>query len=174
MLVVGLGNPGAKYHGTRHNAGFTVLNRVAERLNAPPFQDRCDGAFATVRPGFGLFKPMTFMNLSGGPVRAAMRFLNVAASHVLVIHDELDLPYGSIVSQMGGNSGGHKGVQSVVEHCSDAFARVRVGIGRPSRGESIVGYVLAPWADPDAAIERAAGIVLELIATAAQPQAAAQ
>src|SRR5690606_11901524 len=95
LLVVGLGNPGPKYERNRHNVGFMVVDRLAGRLGAPPFRDKFGGVFTrTASPDLVLLKPMTFMNLSGESVQQAMKFFKVELAEVLVVHDELDLPFG--------------------------------------------------------------------------------
>lgn len=152
LLVVGLGNPGAKYAKNRHNVGFMVVDRLAEKLKAPAFREKFHGEFSKVAsPELVLLKPLTFMNLSGESVQAAMKFFKAELKDVLVIHDELDLAYGENRLKLGGGTAGHNGLKSMLQHCGgDGFARVRVGIGRP-RGEDVVSHVLGDFS----AIERA-------------------
>ncbi len=145
LLVVGLGNPGQKYAATRHNVGFMVVDRLAERLKAGPFREKFAGAFVRMTdPDVGLLKPQTFMNLSGQSVQQAMQFFKVELKDVLVIHDELDLPFGECRLKQGGGAAGHNGLRSIMQHCGgEGFLRLRVGIGRP-RGEG-VSHVLGDF-----------------------------
>jgi PTH1 family peptidyl-tRNA hydrolase len=149
LLVVGLGNPGAKYQNNRHNVGFMVLDRVAERLKAPAFREKFNGEFSRVpEPDVVLLKPLTYMNLSGESVQAAMKFFKVALKDVLVLHDELDLPYGENRLKLGGGTAGHNGLKSMLQHCGgDGFARLRIGIGRPrgAGGDAVVSHVLGDF-----------------------------
>ena len=149
-LIVGLGNPGAKYAKNRHNVGFMVIERLAERLNAPAFREKFAGEFARVAsPELVLLKPMTFMNVSGESAQAAMKFFKSALKEVIVVHDELDLPYGEVRLKAGGGTAGHNGLKSMLQHCGgDGFSRVRVGIGRPRSekgGDAVVSHVLGDF-----------------------------
>jgi len=152
LLVVGLGNPGAKYAKNRHNVGFMVVDRVAERLGAPAFREKFSGVFTRVpSPDVALLKPLTYMNVSGTSVQAAMKFFKVSLADVLVIHDELDLAYGECRLKLGGGTAGHNGLKSMLQHCGgDGFARLRVGIGRP-RGEDVVAHVLGDFSSSERA-----------------------
>ncbi len=160
QLVVGLGNPGAKYAHNRHNVGFMVLDRVAERLRAPAYREKFAGLFTRVAsPELVLLKPMTFMNVSGESVQQAMKFFKTPLKDLVVIHDELDLAYGDNRLKLGGGTAGHNGLKSIVQHCGgDSFARVRVGIGRPraeergAKGEHVVGHVLSDFSASERAI----------------------
>jgi PTH1 family peptidyl-tRNA hydrolase len=144
-LVVGLGNPGAKYAGNRHNVGFMVVERLAERLKAGAFREKFSGEFTRVSsPDAVLLKPMTFMNLSGESIQQAMQFFKVALKDVIVVHDELDLAYGDNRIKLGGGTAGHNGLKSTVQHVGDGFVRLRVGIGRP-RGSDAVPHVLGDF-----------------------------
>jgi PTH1 family peptidyl-tRNA hydrolase len=154
LLVVGLGNPGAKYERNRHNVGFMVVDRLGERWKAPPFREKFSGLLARVAsPDVVLLKPQTFMNVSGQAVQQAMKFFKVELRDVLVIHDELDLPFGESRLKLGGGTAGHNGLKSMLQHCAgDGFARLRVGIGRPAGprssekpGTDVVGHVLGDF-----------------------------
>lgn len=151
-LIVGLGNPGDEYLGTRHNIGREVVGALAER----------GGAKWTKGPGGKLLWakgerqrlviPETFMNLSGGAVRGFVRFFKILPEAMIVVHDDLDLPFGDIRVSMGGSSGGHRGIESIaIELGNDAFWRLRVGIGRPSpvarEPEEISRYVLGKFTE---------------------------
>jgi peptidyl-tRNA hydrolase, PTH1 family len=156
LLVVGLGNPGAKYANNRHNVGFMLVDRVAGRMNAPAFRDKFNGEFSRVpSPDVVLLKPLTYMNLSGESVQAAMKFFKVGLKDVLVLHDELDLAFGDNRLKIGGGTAGHNGLKSMVQHCGgDGFARLRIGIGRPRNdigGDSVVNHVLGDFSSSERA-----------------------
>jgi len=152
-LIVGLGNPGPKYRYTRHNAGFLVLEKVARSIGPPIEQGtRFNGQTTTIRHSettIVLLAPMTFMNRSGESVAEAIDGLGLAPDDILVIYDCLDLPLGRLRLRMRGSSGGHRGMESIIDclGVSD-FPRLRVGIGRPEHGETI-DYVLSPWTEEE-------------------------
>ncbi|GAB4301383.1 MAG: aminoacyl-tRNA hydrolase [Desulfuromonadia bacterium] len=147
-LIAGLGNPGPKYQGTRHNAGFMVLDRFAHDLSIPLSRKQFSGEYG--QGGYDgvtlhLLKPLTYMNLSGRSVAEAVRFFRLPVDRLIVIHDEIDLPFGHIRVKEGGGHGGHNGLRSLIQELSSAeFIRIRVGIGR-SPGEDTAGYVLSPF-----------------------------
>jgi PTH1 family peptidyl-tRNA hydrolase len=145
FLLVGLGNPGPQYLWTRHNAGFMVLDRFAARHGVTVSRKNFGGLTAeTSLEGtrLVLLKPQTFMNLSGRSVAAAARFHKVPAERIVVIHDDLDLPYGSARLKEGGGHGGHNGLRSIVQELgTSSFLRLRVGIDR-SPYPDVAGYVL--------------------------------
>lgn len=147
-LVVGLGNPGSKYQNHRHNVGFMVVERLAQQHAREPFRDKFQGQFAKGAVGaaeFGLLKPLTFMNLSGQSTQKALAFFKVELARLIVIHDELDLPFGTVRVKLGGGAAGHNGIKSIVQCCGGPdFVRVRVGIGRP-RSASGANYVLSDF-----------------------------
>lgn len=133
-LVVGLGNPGPKYEGTRHNVGFRVVERLAARWKAPAAREKFQGL--VTRGAFAgdehvLLEPMTFMNLSGESVRKAMDFFKIPIANVVVVHDEMDLGFGEVRVKLGGGLAGHNGLRSIAQHCTPEFVRIRVGVGRP-------------------------------------------
>ncbi|MGA2450219.1 MAG: aminoacyl-tRNA hydrolase [Polyangiaceae bacterium] len=134
-LVVGLGNPGRQYERSRHNMGFMVVDALAVAHGLAEMRAKFGGLFSrgAVGPGdVALLKPQTFMNLSGESVQAAAAWLKVAPSGIIVIHDELDLPWKTVRLKLGGGHAGHNGLRSIIQHLGSAeFARVRVGIGRP-------------------------------------------
>jgi PTH1 family peptidyl-tRNA hydrolase len=149
-LVVGLGNPGPRYAATRHNAGFFVVDLLAERMGArfKAHKGRADvveGRLAGVP--VVLMKPKSFMNESGGPVASIARFYKVPIERITVVHDELDLPFGSLRLKCGGGDGGHNGLRSTTSALgSKDYARVRVGIGRPPGRQDPADYVLREFA----------------------------
>lgn len=139
MIVAGLGNPGARYDGTRHNIGFLVVDLIAQRWGRPAFRDKFRAQLAIVElPAAAgvekvyLLKPQTFMNLSGESVQPAAAFFREDPSNVLVVHDELDLALGRLQLKDGGGAGGHNGLKSVTEQLgTPGYKRLRCGIGRP-------------------------------------------
>lgn len=152
-VVVGLGNPGRMYDGTRHNAGFQVLDVLAARYGVM-LQERkfaAQWAEALVESRKVLFiKPTTYMNRSGEAVYAMLRYFRIPHTRMLVIHDDLDMPLGRVKIVRKGGAGGHRGVASIIERVGDgAFARLKLGIGRPRHGESIEAFVLSPPHDDE-------------------------
>ena len=154
-MIVGLGNPGPEYARNRHNIGFQVVDLFAGRhgLTLEKFQKRARLAIGPVRLAGGsvkvlLAKPMTYMNASGEAVGALAAFYRIAAADILVISDDLDLPPGKLRLRMGGSAGGQKGVKSIIQHLhSEAFPRLRIGIGRPG-APGIGGSTAPPGMDP--------------------------
>lgn len=151
LLIVGLGNPGPRYARNRHNCGFEVLDGLRRRIDAPSWRDKFHGDFARATLGkddVALLRPMTYMNDSGRSVQAAMTFFRVPEARLLVVHDELDLPFGTLRLKEGGGHAGHNGLRSIFEHLgSGDFHRLRVGIGRPPRGWSaeVADWVLSDF-----------------------------
>jgi peptidyl-tRNA hydrolase, PTH1 family len=145
-LVVGLGNPGDGYAGNRHNCGFMVADVLADRMRAPFKRDRSRARVAVGRlAGFPvtLAKPQSFMNLSGRPVAALRTFYKIPVEHIVVIHDELDLPFGTVRLKQGGGDNGHNGLRSVTAALgSRDYLRIRVGIGRPPGRMDPADFVL--------------------------------
>ncbi len=133
VLIVGLGNPGKEYDGTRHNIGFACLDALAEKLEFEPWIEKKDMKCRITSQTLGgtraiLVKPTTYMNLSGEAVRAVAHFYKVPEQQVLAVHDELDIPFGQIRTRMGGESAGHNGIKSVIQVWGKDFGRVRIGI----------------------------------------------
>lgn len=147
-VITGLGNPGGEYAQSRHNIGFVLADILADGLNLD-FRSRFQGLLAEglwQGEKVLLFKPMTYMNLSGRAVRELLRFYKVPSESVLVVHDDLDLPAGRIRLRSSGGSGGHNGIRSIIEEIgSEDFWRLRIGIGRPPEGWETARYVLAPF-----------------------------
>jgi peptidyl-tRNA hydrolase, PTH1 family len=170
-LVVGLGNPEARYRATRHNAGFMVVELMAERLGGS-WKERFSGRLCEVRDGdrrLALLEPLTYMNDSGRSVASAMRFSKLGPDRLLVVHDEIDLPLGEVRAKLGGGLAGHNGLRSVAQQLRTAdFARVRVGVGRPERGDPrpVVDWVLTPFephVDVRSLVERGADCALMVV-----------
>jgi peptidyl-tRNA hydrolase, PTH1 family len=177
-LVVGLGNPGPSYASTRHNAGFMVVDLLAERLGGR-FKahrgrvDLVEGAFgppgATGRRPVALVKPKSYMNEAGGPVASIRDFFKVPLERLVVVHDELDLPYGSVRLKRGGGDNGHNGLRSVTKSLGGpGYLRVRFGIGRPPGTTDPAAFVLRPFTAAEAKelpylVDRAADAVEDLV-----------
>ena len=173
FLGVGLGNPGKEYAGNRHNVGYRVVDLLADRTGVKFGRHR--KAVAAVGEGrFGvgeqaprlvLAKPLTYMNLSGGPVAALRQFYKVPVAQVLAVHDELDLPYGVLRAKQGGGEGGHNGLRSITRSLSTRdYLRVRFGIGRPPGRQDPADYVLSDFSagerkDLEYLVDRTADLV---------------
>lgn len=155
MLVVGLGNPGERYAKTRHNVGFLVLERLAGRLGPCDWRSRFAGQCALAQRGdrrLVLLKPETFMNRSGQSVRSAATFFKIAPEDTLVVHDEIDLPLGSVKLKRGGGEAGHNGLKSVSAELGSAdYLRLRVGVGRPAPGLDVADYLLRSLSEAERA-----------------------
>ncbi|MFY9580180.1 MAG: aminoacyl-tRNA hydrolase [Gaiellaceae bacterium] len=167
LLVVGLGNPGREYARHRHNVGWMVLDELARRHGAS-WKGKFSGQLAEVRVDghrVALFKPETFMNESGRAVGAAARFYKLEPDAILVVHDDIDLEPGRLQARLGGGLAGHNGLRSIASHLgTQDFLRLRVGVGRPGRGDSRppADYVLSPFTpeeDADDLVARAADAV---------------
>lgn len=147
-IVVGLGNPGDEYENTRHNAGFMVVDALAENLRVTYWRGEAGSRVGLARLGeddLVLVKPQSFMNLSGRPVSKLARAYDAAPADLIVVHDDLDLPEGVVRVKRGGGHGGHNGLRSLVESLGTGdFVRIRVGIGRPPGRQDAAAFVLEP------------------------------
>lgn len=171
---MGLGNPGREHAATRHNVGFRVVDELVGRWDLPRARDRFRGRIAEGRAGdarVAVLCPQTFMNDAGRSVGPARGALKVALERVLVVHDEIDLPFGEIQTRLGGGLAGHNGLKSLRRELGSAdFMRVRIGVGRPDSTdpEIVSAYVLGRFAEPkaevDALVERASDAVEGVIA----------
>ncbi len=159
-LIVGLGNPGREYERTRHNVGFMVVDELARRWDLGRPRDRYRGRLLEGRAGVGgprvaLLTPQTYMNEAGRSVGPARGAYKVPLERVLVVHDEIDLPFGEVRTRIGGGLAGHNGLKSLKRELGSAdFARVRVGVGRPDSTdpEIVAGYVLGRFSEPATAV----------------------
>lgn len=143
MLIVGLGNPGANYEKTRHNIGFMVIDELIRRFNPSKLSSSSfQGELYKFQNHF-LLKPLTFMNLSGKSIGAVKKFYKV--EDIVVIHDDLDLPFGTLRFKRGGGHGGHNGLKSADEYISKEYIRVRMGIGKPEHKGEVASYVLSDF-----------------------------
>jgi peptidyl-tRNA hydrolase, PTH1 family len=151
-LIVGLGNPGAKYAGNRHNIGFMAVDRIAADHGFGPWKSAFKGEVAEGKLDAEkviLLKPATFMNLSGQSVQAAMAFYKIDLADVTVLHDELDLAPGKCRIKQGGGHAGHNGLRSISGTSGEGYARVRLGIGHPGHKDAVAAYVLHDFAKSD-------------------------
>ena len=151
-LIVGLGNPGAKYAANRHNIGFMAVDRIAQDHGFSPWKARFQGLVSEGRLGamrVTLLKPQGFMNLSGQSVGEAMRYLKLNPEDVIVLHDELDLAPAKCRVKQGGGHAGHNGLRSIHQHIGPDYGRVRLGIGHPGHKDRVAGYVLSDFAKAD-------------------------
>lgn len=146
-IIVGLGNPGNEYAKTRHNVGFMLIDALADNLNITLWKDKFNAQIAEGRIGTEkilLVKPQTYMNNSGEAVGPLMRWYKLEPEDIIVAHDDMDIPAGTVRIRKKGSSGGHNGIKSLIAHLgSENFARIRLGIGRPLPGWSVVKHVLA-------------------------------
>src|SRR4051812_45575577 len=147
-VVVGLGNPGPKYAGTRHNVGFEVIDYLAAAPGVPAFRERFEAFVTEMKEGGEtvlLVKPLTFMNLSGRAVRAVLDFYKLPVEHLLVVCDDFNLPLGKLRVRAKGSHGGQKGLGSIQDHLgTDAYARLRIGVGQPAPRDA-VDFVLSKF-----------------------------
>jgi PTH1 family peptidyl-tRNA hydrolase len=151
-LLVGLGNPGAKYAGNRHNIGFMAMDRIAADHGFTPWRAKFQGQISEGRFGSAkvtLLKPETFMNLSGQSVGEAMRYLKLTPADIIVFHDEIDLAPGKLRLKTGGGHAGHNGLRSIHGHIGPDYDRVRMGVGHPGHKDAVPGYVLRDFAKAD-------------------------
>ncbi len=171
LLVVGLGNPGREHARDRHNVGWMVADELARR-HAGSYRSKFSGQLAEIRVDgakLALLKPETYMNLSGQSVGAAARFFKVELDRILAVHDEVDLEPARLQARLGGGLAGHNGLRSLRQTLGSAeFLRLRVGVGRPGRGDRrpVADYVLSPFEpdeDPEALVARAADAVESIV-----------
>jgi PTH1 family peptidyl-tRNA hydrolase len=173
QLVAGLGNPGAKYEQTRHNAGFWFVDEVARQYNAlfkSENKYKSEVALCSIAGNdCRLQKPMDFMNRSGLPVASLAAFYQIQRSSILIVHDDLDLPPGTVKLKRGGGHGGHNGLRDLIPHLGgNDFLRLRIGIGHPGHRDDVVGYVLKNASRDerviiDRAIDEAVKVLPEII-----------
>lgn len=155
-IIAGLGNPGSEYAATKHNVGFMLIDALADKLSvsASEWQGKNDALIAKVRIGTEsvlLVKPLTYMNESGRAIAPLMNFYKLDAIDLIVVHDDMDIPTGTIRLRKKGSAGGHNGIKSILAHVGyENFSRVRIGIGRPLPKWTVVNHVLAPFTAEDA------------------------
>jgi PTH1 family peptidyl-tRNA hydrolase len=172
LLVAGLGNPGREYAVTRHNVGFMVADELARR-HAGAWRGKFSGDLTELRVDglrLAVLKPQTYMNESGRSAAAAARFFKVEPESLLVVHDEVDLDPGRLQVRLGGGLAGHKGLRSVAQHLRTSdFARLRIGVGRPERGDPrpVADFVLSPF-DPEVDVEGLVRLAADAVETVAR------
>lgn len=162
--IVGLGNPGSKYAFNRHNIGFIVVDAIADRFNGS-WDAKPNMEFSTVSikdKNILLIKPQTFMNVSG-KVIPFLQKKGIKAENILVVHDELELPFGKVKIKQGGSARGHNGLRSIIEYCGKEFVRLRFGIGRPEDKSMVSRYVLSNFTESDQEIETLVNQSVDLI-----------
>jgi PTH1 family peptidyl-tRNA hydrolase len=157
LLLAGLGNPGSRYVGNRHNIGFLAADAIHRRHSFGPWRRRFQGETAEGQIAderILLLKPMTFMNDSGRSVAEAQHFFKIELGDIIVLHDEIDLAAAKVRVKTGGGNAGHNGLRSISAHCGNDYVRVRIGVGRPESKEQVHGHVLNdfakdeyPWVD---------------------------
>jgi len=168
-LIVGLGNPGLKYAHTRHNVGFDAVDTLAKSLKARISRMSCGAKIARLEfdeMKFVIAKPLSFMNLSGGPVGCLANANEVPSDHWIIIHDDIDLPSGALRIRKSGSNGGHKGIASIIQETGKSdFYRIKIGVGRPETKDEVVDFVLSRTKDEGLgeAIKKAAQACLFLI-----------
>ena len=151
ILIVGLGNPGKKYQYTRHNAGFIMLDSFKEEFfSTETWKEKYQGHYLSSSLSIEqgkittiLLKPQTFMNLSGNSVCACIKSEHISLDNVIVIHDEIELPFGEIRWKDGGGHRGHNGLRDIIQKCGSEFPRIRIGVGRPQDNSSVADYLLS-------------------------------
>ena len=152
-VIVGLGNPGREYAQTKHNVGFMLVDALAEKLGIANWHEKFDALMAEGRMGTEkilLVKPQTYMNDSGRAVGPLMNWYKLMPEQLIVVHDDMDIPAGTIRIRKKGSAGGHNGIKSILAHVGDEhFSRVRMGIGRPLPGWTVINHVLAPFQEED-------------------------
>ena len=158
-IIAGLGNPEEKHERTLHNAGFRFVDAVARKYSGEfRYEKKFDVECCKVSVAgseIWLVKPQSYMNLSGGPVRSVLDYYRLNARHLLVAHDEIDLPPGTVRLKQGGGHGGHNGIRDVMQHCGADFMRLRIGVGHPGEKSLVTGHVLKRASgDVEAAVEK--------------------
>ena len=176
MLLVGLGNPGPKYATTRHNVGFMVVDQLVDALQANKLASSSfEGELYKAQSNY-LLKPLTFMNLSGESVVKVADYFKIPTEDIIVVHDDLDLPFGALRFKRGGGHGGHNGLKSIDAHTGKEYIRIRIGIGKPEHKGEVASYVLSSFNEEEqkylpqiithaaeAAKELLAGVTLEKV-----------
>jgi len=145
-MIAGLGNPEDKYERTLHNAGFWFVDALARKYHGDfRYDKKSDAELCRIEVGgheLWLVKPQSYMNLSGGPIRGMLDYYRIGVDELLVAHDEIDLPPGTVRFKQGGGHGGHNGLRDIIRHCGADFLRLRLGVGHPGEKSQVTGYVL--------------------------------
>ncbi len=167
-IIAGLGNPEAKYERTLHNAGFWFVDATAHKYGGVfRYEKKFDAEFCRVNirgDDIWLVKPQNYMNQSGQPIRAILDYYRLKAAELLVAHDEIDLPPGTVRLKQGGGHGGHNGIRDVIRHCGANFMRLRIGVGHPGEKDKVTGYVLKRGSgDIETAVEKNIDAALDVM-----------
>lgn len=165
QVIIGLGNPGSAYYHNRHSIGFRVLDELADKVGGV-WRERDDMIMAEVLINgkkIILVKPQTFMNASGRVIPFFAK-KGIKAEHILVVHDELEQPFGKVSLRVGGSARGHNGLKSLIAACGDQFARVRCGIARPEEKDQVAAYVLQNFSESSVEVDKLIQSAIELIA----------
>jgi len=145
FLIAGLGNPGTKYENNRHNVGFLVIDKIAKNLTTSNINKSNFNADVLKSSNQLLVKPNTYMNNSGLSIHAIKEYYKLTLDDIIVIHDDLDLPFGTVKFKIGGGHGGHNGLRSIDAHIGNMYKRVRIGIGKPQEKADVANYVLSDF-----------------------------
>ncbi len=169
-LIVGLGNPGSRYHQTRHNMGFMAIDEISRHFDIPLSTHHFNamtGRGIVAEQDVIIAKPLSFMNLAGLPVTNLIAYFGISVSDMLVVHDDMDLTFGRLKIKEKGGSGGHKGVQSIIDTLNDdGFIRIRLGIGRPETDVGVTDYVLQSFSSAEIqAAEKLASLARDAVST---------
>jgi len=167
-IIAGLGNPDDKYERTLHNAGFWFVDAVAQKYGGSfRFEKKFDADCCKLNmhgEDVWVVKPQSYMNLSGGPIRAVLDYYRLKVTHLLVAHDEIDLPAGKTKLKQGGGHGGHNGLRDIIQHCGAEFLRLRLGVGHPGDKSEVTNYVLKRGsADVERAVEDSIEKAIEVL-----------
>ncbi|WP_419768428.1 aminoacyl-tRNA hydrolase [Arcobacter sp.] len=161
FLIVGLGNPGTKYENNRHNVGFLVIDEIAKNLTTSNINKSNFNADVLKASNQLLVKPTTYMNNSGLSVHAIKEYYKLNLDDIIVIHDDLDLPFGTVKFKIGGGHGGHNGLRSIDSHVGNMYTRVRIGIGKPENKNDVANYVLSDFSKEE--LNKLEGIISHTI-----------
>jgi PTH1 family peptidyl-tRNA hydrolase len=167
-VIAGLGNPEERYAHTLHNAGFWIVDEIARRENVSfKYEKRFDadiGRISIEGNEIWLVKPQSYMNLSGGPIRAVLDYYRLPVENLLVAHDEIDLPPGTVRLKRSGGHGGHNGLRDLIRHCGKDFMRMRIGVGHPGEKDKVTGYVLKRAAsDIEAVLQQSVDTAVDIV-----------
>lgn len=161
FLVAGLGNPGNKYEKTRHNVGFLVIDEIAKNLSTTNINKSNFNADVLKTSSQLLVKPTTYMNNSGLAIKAIKDYYKLNLEDLIIIHDDLDLPFGTVKFKIGGGHGGHNGLRSIDSHVGNMYIRVRIGIGKPKEKGDVANYVLSDFSKEE--LNKLEGIIAHTI-----------
>jgi len=165
-LIAGLGNPGDKYIKTRHNIGFLVIDEITKKLDTSNISNQNFNSITKKYRTNIYAKPQTFMNESGISILNIVEYYNIPNENIIIVHDDLDLPYGTIKYKIGGGHGGHNGLRSIDEHIGKDYMRIRVGIGKPEDKRDVANYVLSDFSKEE---QQKIGDVIDHVISSIEP-----